>query len=72
MFVEIECPACKIGTISLEPHLLAQGASFSCSSCGAELFVSRESREKLQKSVEKYDEYKEKLTTLQSAGNRPI
>jgi len=72
MLVDIACPACKIGNISLEPHMLAQGVSFSCSSCGAEISVDNESRDKLQNSVIQYDIYKERLTGLQEDGNRPI
>ncbi|WP_345980905.1 hypothetical protein [Sulfurimonas sp. HSL3-2] len=72
MLVEIECPACKLGHISFEPHLLAQGASFSCNSCGAEVSVTQDSKDVLKNSVSKYDRYKEKLLTLQKDGNNPL
>jgi len=72
MFVDIACPACKIGNISLEPHTLAQGASFSCNRCGAEISVANESRNKLQNSVTEYDTYRERLITLKEDGNRPV
>lgn len=72
MIVDIECPACKLGSISLEPHLLAQGASFSCHSCGVEISVANESKDKLQSTVMKYDTYREELISLQKDGNRPL
>jgi transposase-like protein len=72
MIVDIECPACKNGNISLEPHLLAQGASFSCSSCEAKISIDNESRDKFQNSVMQYDAYKERLVDLKEDGNRPI
>jgi len=72
MFVDIDCPACKLGKISIEPHMLAQGASFSCNACGAEISVASKSQDKLQDSVTRYDAYKEKLIHLQEDGNKPI
>lgn len=72
MVVNMECPACKLGNISLEPHLLAQGAAFGCNSCGAEISVASESKDKLQSSVKQYDSHKENLLELKEDGNRPI
>ena len=72
MIVDIECPSCKLGSISLEPHLLAQGASFSCNSCGVEISVTNESKGKLQNSVKQYDSHKENLLRLQQNGNKPL
>lgn len=72
MLVDIACPACKVGSISLEPHLLAQGASFSCNSCDAEISVANESKNTLKHSVEQYDSHKENLIRLQRNGNRPL
>lgn len=72
MFVNIECPACRIVEISLEPYILAQGGSFSCNGCGAEISAAHQSREILQSSVKKYAEYNNKLKGHQEDGNRPL
>lgn len=72
MFVNIECPACRVAEISLEPSILAQGGSFSCNGCGAEISVANQSKKILQDSVKKYAEYNNKLKSHQEDGNRPL
>jgi len=72
MLVNIICPACRIVEISFEPYTLAQGGSFSCNGCGAEISVADQSRDKLQSSVVEYDAYINKLASLKDDGNKPI
>lgn len=71
MTTQINCPACQTGTIEIEPKLLAMGAAFSCSSCGAKLSIAQTSQELFKSKVEKYSEYQRKLYELQTDGNNP-
>lgn len=71
MFVDIQCPSCQVGTIQIEPHMLAQGASFRCSCCNAKVSVAPKSQQQVVQGVEAYDAYREKLNELQRQGNNP-
>lgn len=71
MQVEIKCPACESGMITVDPVLLASGASFNCNQCDAKISVSDNSKADLKKGVEKYQNYQEELRNLQDEGNNP-
>jgi len=71
MLVNIECPACQQDTIKIEPHMLAQGASFSCATCLVKISVAQSSKSEIVKGVDAYDAYKNRLAELQEQGNAP-
>ncbi len=71
MLINIECPACQQDTIKIEPHMLAQGASFSCATCLVKISVAQSSKTEIVKGVDAYDAYKNRLAELQEQGNAP-
>ena len=68
MFIEIECPACGIGQISLQPQMLMQGKSFGCNCCDALVGVAEKSKDDLAHGLNEFDNLKAKVASMKAEG----
>ena len=71
MTVAIDCPACNMGKIMLEPAALALGAAAACSHCSAKLSIAQSDKTLFNEKLKAYETYKARLASLQQQGNRP-
>jgi hypothetical protein len=68
MLVNIQCPACKGGKISIEPSMLVQGKSFSCTSCDAVVGVADSSKDTLAQGLADFNGLKQKVSSMKADG----
>lgn len=59
-YSEIQCPNCQ-GKILIDPKLLIQGSSFSCSnqSCGVSVSLSSSSHQVVDSAMKKFEQIKQ-------------
>ena len=69
----IDCPYCESegrkSPIVIEPNLLLQGKSFSCSCCKSELSLKPQSADVFERHLKAYQNYQHVIASLQDAGN---
>ena len=64
--VNIACPNCQMGQITLQPHMLLSGAMFTCPMCGTGLSLCHEQSAKaLHNSLEQLEQLKQQALTKQ-------
>ena len=68
MFIDIKCPACEVGQIKLQPHMLMQGKSFSCNCCDATVGVANSSLSTLENGLTEFDNLKAKVASMKAEG----
>ena len=71
----IDCTYCESegrkSPIVIEPNLLLQGKSFSCSCCKSELSLKPQSADVFERGLTAYQNYQHVTASLQDAGNTP-
>lgn len=71
----IDCPYCESegrkSPIVIEPNLLLQGKSFTCSCCKSELTLKPQSANVFERGLTAYQNYQHVTASLQDAGNTP-
>jgi len=61
---KISCPQCQ-GTIVFDIYALLQGVQFACPQCGAAISLASESKDKVNDTMEKLNELKQKALKQQ-------
>ncbi|NBB77267.1 MAG: hypothetical protein GVY02_07800 [Bacteroidetes bacterium] len=58
----IQCPMpdCN-GSILFDTYRMLEGAKYACPGCGAEIGIASDSKEKVKKTMGKFERMKEKL-----------
>ncbi|GAB5350214.1 hypothetical protein [Alteriqipengyuania sp. 357] len=64
MGVTIPCPACNVGSILIEPRMLASGSRFACNHCGAALAIAPQSVETLERGINAYEKIRTRAASL--------
>ncbi|WP_299265730.1 hypothetical protein [uncultured Psychrosphaera sp.] len=61
-YSEIQCPSCQ-GKILIDPKLLIQGSSFSCSnqSCDVSISLSSASHQVAESAMKKFEQLKQNI-----------
>ena len=64
MGVTIPCPACTVGSILIEPRMLATGSRLPCNQCGAALAIAPGSVDTLERGISAYEKIKTRAASL--------
>lgn len=70
MLVNIQCPACEVGNITIEPRMLMEGRSFSCNCCDAVVGVADSSKDTLSQGLTEFNNLKRKISSMKADGTQ--
>lgn len=63
MQVPISCPACGVGSVIIEPRLLATGESFACTACDASVRIGNDSIGTLKGGIGAFEAMQRKVAS---------
>lgn len=69
MLIDLPCPSCGEGVVSLELKLFARGEAFVCNACGASLAVASDSQQAMGQGVERFEEFQDRVGALRGPVN---